>query len=27
LQIHVGIDAWGMTPVSDAQILELIESA
>jgi calcineurin-like phosphoesterase family protein len=26
LQIHVGIDAWGMTPVSDAQILELIES-
>ena len=27
LQIHVGIDAWGMTPVSDAQILELIESS
>lgn len=27
LQIHVGIDAWGMTPVSDAQILELIEAA
>jgi calcineurin-like phosphoesterase family protein len=27
VQVHVGIDAWGMTPVSDDQILALIESA
>lgn len=27
LQIHVGMDAWNYTPVSEDQIIELIESA
>lgn len=26
LQVHLGIDAWGMTPVSDAEIIALIEA-